>query len=179
MARVRHRPRGRSCLQDGLRTACSSSSVSSAPTSSLAALQSQRAEARTFGVMHVDQEGRIIGFLEKPEDPPGMPGIRPSRWRAWASTRSKRASLSPSSNAMPPTPVRPRFRQGHHSVPGEGGESGRSSLRRPASRRPRMAGLLARRRNLDAYFDANIDLTAPMPDLDLYDKDWPIGHTAK
>ena len=27
---------------------------------------------------------------------------------------------------------------------------------------------------LDAYFDANIDLTNVVPDLDLYDRDWPI-----
>jgi glucose-1-phosphate adenylyltransferase len=27
---------------------------------------------------------------------------------------------------------------------------------------------------LDAYFDANIDLTAVVPALDLYDRDWPI-----
>src|SRR5579863_3461373 len=33
-----------------------------------------REEARGFGVMAVDAEGRIIGFIEKPTDPPSMPG---------------------------------------------------------------------------------------------------------
>ena len=32
------------------------------------------AEASAFGVMHVDDHGRILEFLEKPADPPGMPG---------------------------------------------------------------------------------------------------------
>ena len=27
---------------------------------------------------------------------------------------------------------------------------------------------------VDAYWEANIDLTAPLPELDLYDHDWPI-----
>lgn len=33
-----------------------------------------RHEASAFGVMAVDATGRITSFLEKPEDPPGMPG---------------------------------------------------------------------------------------------------------
>ena len=32
-----------------------------------------RMEATGFGVMHVDENDRIISFLEKPKDPPGMP----------------------------------------------------------------------------------------------------------
>jgi glucose-1-phosphate adenylyltransferase len=32
-----------------------------------------RAEASGFGVMAVDEQGRITSFLEKPKDPPGMP----------------------------------------------------------------------------------------------------------
>ena len=32
-----------------------------------------RAEASGFGVMHVDATDRIVSFLEKPKDPPGMP----------------------------------------------------------------------------------------------------------
>src|SRR5262245_29415871 len=33
-----------------------------------------RMEATGFGVMHVDENNRIIHFLEKPKDPPAMPG---------------------------------------------------------------------------------------------------------
>ncbi|MEO1019243.1 MAG: sugar phosphate nucleotidyltransferase, partial [Pseudomonadota bacterium] len=36
-------------------------------------LEVPRMDAVAFGVMHVDETGRIISFLEKPADPPGMP----------------------------------------------------------------------------------------------------------
>ena len=37
-------------------------------------LEVPRMEATGFGVMHVDEKDRIIDFVEKPEDPPAMPG---------------------------------------------------------------------------------------------------------
>jgi len=39
----------------------------------IACLPVPKAQAREFGVMHVDDAGRVTGFLEKPKDPPGMP----------------------------------------------------------------------------------------------------------
>ena len=48
-----------------------------------------------------------------------------------------------------------------------------SQLLRPLA--ARNGSLLARRRaRVDAYWAANIDLTDVVPDLDLYDRDWPI-----
>ena len=37
-------------------------------------LECRTAEANGFGVMHVDADNRIIKFLEKPQNPPPMPG---------------------------------------------------------------------------------------------------------
>src|ERR1700710_2560402 len=37
-------------------------------------LEVPRAEAKAFGVMHVDASDRILAFQEKPADPPPMPG---------------------------------------------------------------------------------------------------------
>src|SRR6478752_1823310 len=40
----------------------------------IACLEVPRQEATGFGVMHVDGNDRIVSFLEKPKDPPGIPG---------------------------------------------------------------------------------------------------------
>ena len=37
-------------------------------------LEASLEEAKGFGVMHVDENDRIIAFLEKPKNPPPMPG---------------------------------------------------------------------------------------------------------
>ena len=37
-------------------------------------LEVPRMEATGFGVMHVDESDRVIAFVEKPTDPPGIPG---------------------------------------------------------------------------------------------------------
>ena len=49
-------------------------------------------EAKGFGVMHVDEKDRILSFLEKPKNPPPMPGKPARRCAAWASTCSRRSS---------------------------------------------------------------------------------------
>ena len=40
----------------------------------VATLPVPRSEARAFGCVKVDESGWVIDFLEKPDDPPGMPG---------------------------------------------------------------------------------------------------------
>ena len=47
--------------------------VNSGADVTVGCLEVPRMEATGFGVMHVDEEDRIISFLEKPKDPPGMP----------------------------------------------------------------------------------------------------------
>ena len=44
----------------------------------IACLTVPLAQARDFGVMSIDSEGRVLGFREKPSDPdpiPGQPGL--------------------------------------------------------------------------------------------------------
>src|SRR5512135_879507 len=40
----------------------------------VAAFPVPRNEASAFGIIDVDERGRIVGFIEKPKDPPEMPG---------------------------------------------------------------------------------------------------------
>ena len=45
---------------------------------SVACIDVPRLEATEFGVMHVNEQQRIVAFVEKPKDPPAIPG-RPDR----------------------------------------------------------------------------------------------------
>ena len=48
--------------------------VQSGADVTIGCLEVPRMEATGFGVMATDETGRVISFLEKPKDPPGMPG---------------------------------------------------------------------------------------------------------
>jgi glucose-1-phosphate adenylyltransferase len=48
--------------------------VDKACDASVAVIPVSKQEARDFGVIEVDEAGRIVGFHEKVQDPPGMPG---------------------------------------------------------------------------------------------------------
>lgn len=135
-----------------------------------------REEATAFGVMHVDDDDRIIDFLEKPADPPAMPG-RPDLALAsmgiyvfeteFLEQVLREDAADPDSNHdfgkdIVPKLVRDGNARAHHF--------GRSALRSGPEAEPywRDVG------TLDAYFSANIDLTNTVPELDLYDREWPI-----
>jgi glucose-1-phosphate adenylyltransferase len=52
----------------------------------VAAIRVPRAEANAFGVIDADADGRVLSFLEKPENPPGLVDAPPTRARSttWA-----------------------------------------------------------------------------------------------
>jgi glucose-1-phosphate adenylyltransferase len=135
-----------------------------------------RMEASAFGVMHVDEADRITAFVEKPADPPGIPGqpdmalasmgiyVFDTRFLA-AELRRDAADAASSHDFgkdLIPDVVR-RGRAVAHRFE-------RSCVRSGAERAPywRDVG------TIDAYWQANIDLTEIVPDLDLYDTAWPI-----
>src|SRR5215203_1332890 len=41
----------------------------------LATIEIPIEEGRRFGIVHVDETQRVVGFLEKPTDPPSIPGV--------------------------------------------------------------------------------------------------------
>ena len=140
-------------------------------------LEVPRMEATGFGVMHVDAEDRIIDFLEKPNDPPAMPD-RPDMALAsmgiyvfdteflfdQLQARCGRSGLEP------------RFRQGHHSrISSSNGKAVAHRFPRSCVRsRAETEAYWRDVGTVDAYWEANIDLTDFVPALDLYDHDWPI-----
>ena len=134
-------------------------------------------EASAFGIVDVEVDGRVIGFQEKPQQPQPMPGdpyhclasmgnylfstslllelVEQDAQRS-ASTRDFGRDI------LPPLVGRRRlyaydFRRQH--LPGE-----------PEDQVPywRDVG------TLDAYYEANMDLRAVAPLLNLYNPSWPI-----
>ena len=136
-----------------------------------------RMDATGFGVMAVDAKDRITSFLEKPADPPGMPGDPD---RALASM-----GIYVFDDRVPDRPAAPRRRGPGTPATISAATSSRTSSAtagpwRTAS--PRRACAAPRETQaywrdvgtVDAYWEANIDLTDFVPGLDLYDRDWPI-----
>src|SRR5215217_4596938 len=113
-----------------------------------------RQEAVGFGVMGVDEADRVVSFLEKPQDPPGLPGD-PDRALASMGIYVFDKDLIP-------------YLVQHGKAVAHRFE--RSCVRSSAEAEVywRDVG------TVDAYWQANIDLTQVVPALDLYDQDWPI-----
>ena len=139
-------------------------------------LEVPRAEATGFGVMAVDARDRIISFLEKPADPPGMPG-NPGKTLAsmgiyvfetqflFEELRRDAADITSSHDFG--KDIVPYLVKGGKAVAHRFAQSCvRSSDE--AESYWRDAG------TLDAYWESNLDLTDLVPGLDLYDRDWPI-----
>ena len=112
-------------------------------------LEATLEEATAFGVMHIDAKDNIIAFLEKPKNPPPMPGkpdvaLVQHGHLCIRDVIPDRASEARRGGSE----FEPRFRQGHHSLPGQERQSGGASLLailRDVERGGQ--GLLARRRN--------------------------------
>jgi glucose-1-phosphate adenylyltransferase len=135
-----------------------------------------RMEATGFGVMHVDERDRIIAFVEKPADPPAMPG-RPDIALAsmgiyvfatkFLIEQLHRDAAETGSSRDFGKDIIPYLVTHGKAVAHRFSQSCvRSSAESEAYWRD--AG------TVDAYWEANIDLTDVVPALDLFDRDWPI-----
>lgn len=139
-------------------------------------LEVPKQEASAFGVMHVDGRDKIVGFVEKPKDPPTIPGndaVSLASMGIYVFNTSflmeqlRKDAENPNSNRDFGKDIIPALvergnawahRFTHSCV--------RSNKEEVAYWRD--VG------TLDAYWSANIDLTDVVPQLDLYDANWPI-----
>jgi glucose-1-phosphate adenylyltransferase len=135
-----------------------------------------RATASAFGVMEVDAAGRITSFLEKPADPPGLPdrpdqtlasmGIYVFDTHLLFDQLRRDAADRASSHDFGKDLIPHLVAQGRAYAHRFGASCVKSQAESEAYWRD--VG------TIDAYFEANIDLTNVVPALDLYDRDWPI-----
>ena len=139
-------------------------------------LEVPRTEATGFGVMHVDEQDRIVAFVEKPQDPPSIPGkpgfalasmgIYVFRTR-FLMEQLRRDADDPKSSRDFGKDIIPYIVEHGKAVAHRFATSCvRSSYEREAYWRD--VG------TVDAYWEANIDLTDITPELDIYDREWPI-----
>lgn len=133
-------------------------------------------EAVGFGVMHVDADDRIIDFVEKPADPPSIPGQPDVALASLGiyvfSTRLlieelRRDADTPGSSRDFGKDLIPHLVKHGHAQAHRFGDSCVRTAEEPAAYW-RDVG------TVDAYWEANIDLTDVVPQLDLYDRSWPL-----
>ena len=135
-----------------------------------------RMEATAFGVMHVDADMRITQFLEKPKDPPSIPGdpdnalasmgIYVFNWDLLRDLLIRDAEDSNSSHDFG-NDIIPQIVKNGKAVAHKFADSCVTS---GLEEEPywRDVG------TIDAFWQANIDLTDFVPKLDIYDQSWPI-----
>ncbi len=142
----------------------------------LGCLEVPRMEAVAFGVMHVDDQDTIINFVEKPADPPCVPG---SPDVALASMGIYVFDTDFLIQALKEDAADPNSDHdfGKNIVPNivKHGKAVAHRFSASCVRSDHEAEHYWRDvGTVDAYWDANIDLTDVVPALDLYDHDWPI-----
>jgi glucose-1-phosphate adenylyltransferase len=135
-----------------------------------------RMEATGFGVMQVDANDTITAFVEKPKDPPGIPG---NEGMALASMgiyvfntdflfeQLRRDAADPASKRDFGGDIIPYIVKHGKAV----AHRFTNSCIRAAEEIEEYWRDVG---TLDAYFEANLDLTDTVPKLNLYDRDWPI-----
>ncbi|MEO8345441.1 MAG: glucose-1-phosphate adenylyltransferase [Betaproteobacteria bacterium] len=133
-------------------------------------------DAAGLGIMRVDQDDRVLAFDEKPEHPaemPDRPGYALASMGIYAFQRDflhdqlRRDAADPHSSRDFGRDLIPYLVKNGKAV---AHRFTRSCVRSRAEGDVywRDVG------TLDAYFEANIDLTDVVPELDVYDREWPI-----
>jgi glucose-1-phosphate adenylyltransferase len=142
----------------------------------IATLPVPRAEASAFGCVQVDERGRIIGFVEKPKDPPGIPG-------------REHLTLVSMGNYIFKSKV--LVEELKHDAEADSSHDFGKDILSTAHKRlnvyaydfashtcrgedPASAGYWRDVGTIDSYFAASMDLVSVSPMLNLYNEEWPI-----
>lgn len=135
-----------------------------------------RSEASAFGVMAVDEQRHITAFVEKPADPPPMPG-------------NPEMSLASMGIYVFNADYLYRLLEDDARDPGSSHDFGKDIIPRAVAEHQAQAHPFSMSAiatppfsgpywrdvgTVDAYWAANLDLASTTPALNMYDKDWPI-----
>ena len=153
--------------------------IASGAECTVACIEVPRNDAKGFGVMAVDKTGKIIRFVEKPADPPPMPG-NPDKslcsmgiyifnadylFDALVRDMHKENTSHDFGKDIIPEAVAKGVAMSHafsgSCVHGVGEPDNQEDYWRDVG-------------TIDSFWEANIDLTHTVPKLNLYDSAWPI-----
>ncbi len=142
----------------------------------VACIEVPRKEASAFGIIAVDKEGKVVDFIEKPDDPPPMPGNPDASLCSmgiyifnadFLFDQLVRDADDPDSNHDFGRNIIPSLIAGGARIYAQSfSESCVHGQNEPPYWRD--VG------TVDAYWAANLDLASITPDLNLYDRNWPI-----
>ncbi|WP_256469281.1 glucose-1-phosphate adenylyltransferase [Agarivorans sediminis] len=139
----------------------------------VACIRKPLSQASSFGVMGLDPEGKIVDFEEKPEHPKSDPN---NPELALVSMGIYIFNIDILDKVLREGLLQPGYSHdfGHNVIPSmlkdrkvygyvfaDQGHPGRNAYWRDVG-------------DIDEYFAANMDLVDPNPELDLYDREWPI-----
>ena len=130
-------------------------------------------KASEFGVMGIEEDGRIRTFVEKPKDPAPMPdradmalcsmGIYVFNTKFLYEQLIKDADTASSSHDFGkdiiPAAIKNKYRV--YAFPFRDHDSGKQGYWRDVG-------------TVDAFWEANLELIGITPELNLYDQEWPI-----
>jgi len=135
-----------------------------------------RVQATELGVMQIDADDKIIQFLEKPADPPAMPGKPDTALGSMGIYVFKTSLLIDVLRRDAADPGSSRD-FGKDIIPYlvKHGRAVAHSLTKSCVRSDEEADIYWRDvGTVDSFWSANIELTDTIPALDLYDTNWPI-----
>jgi glucose-1-phosphate adenylyltransferase len=139
-------------------------------------IEVSREEAKGFGVMAIDEHRSIIEFVEKPADPPPMPG-------------NPDLSLASMGIYIFTAEYLYKLLEDDANDPNSEHDFGKNLIPRAVSEQQALAHPFSMSAvanppysraywrdvgTVDAYWAANLDLATTTPELNMYDKDWPI-----
>ncbi|MEF2277848.1 glucose-1-phosphate adenylyltransferase [Deinococcus sp. YIM 134068] len=143
----------------------------------IAAYPMPRSQAHQFGIMHVDERSRVTDFLEKPKDPPPIPGQPDMSLTSMGNYIFSRRALE-------------ELLETSMSGGEEGFDFGGDVIPRALSDGYNVMAYDFHRNpipgqaspnlywrdvgTLDAYYEANMDLVSVNPEFDIYNPDWPL-----
>jgi len=141
----------------------------------VAAIPVPREEASQFGVIEADHDGRILAFHEKSSNPPTMPG---DDTRCLASMGNYVFDTQTLIDIVTPNEAEPLVDMGGDVIPALTKQGVAwvydFSTNVIPGQDERENGYWRDVGTIDAYYEANMDLIAPVPVFNLYNERWPV-----